>query len=76
MPSTACAMFAISPIRLRGTAIVRSPPATLSTWALSLASGATIQRPASQTATASPASRTMMPLRSATSARVVREAGR
>ena len=75
MPSTACAMFAISPIRLRGTAIVKSPPATLSTWALSLASGATIQRPASQIATASPASRTMTPVRSATSACVARGCG-
>ena len=76
MPSTACAMLLISPIRLRGSSIVRSPPATLSTWALSLASGATIQRPASQTTTASPASRTRNPLMSATSARVAREVGR
>ena len=75
MPSTACAMFAISPIRLCGTAIVRSPPATLSTWALNLVSGETIQRPASQSAIASPASRTMIPVTSATSAGVAREAG-
>lgn len=76
MLSTAWAMFAISPMRLCGTAIARSPPATRSTCALSRASGPTIQRPASQSATARPASRTSTPVASAASPRAAREVGR